>query len=197
MKTANEQPKKRGWLKLLLYFIILIFASVGLLYLLRHLGIMEEEFAPTLYLAVFGLSFLNSALIGVPVLPSMATMIAVAAEGDLVLTALIASLGGTLGEVTAYYAGYVGKRLIHLESAPGYTRLVGWMERHGPWGIFLISIQPVVPVDIAGFVSGVARLPLWKFLLPCWAGKFPKYLLVCYLGDAFLRILPPFPFQLP
>jgi len=193
----KERPKKMRWLKLLAYFGVLILASVGLLYVFRHLGIMEEGFAPTLYLAVFGLSVLNSALIGVPVLPAMATMIAVAAEGDLVLTALIASLGGTLGEMTAYYAGYVGKRLIHLESAPGYGRLVGWMERHGPWGIFLLSIQPILPVDIAGFISGVAKLPLWRFLLPCWAGKFPKYLLVCYLGDAFLRIVPPPPFQLP
>ncbi len=184
------------WLKLLAYFAVLILASVGLLYAFRHLGITEEGFAPTLYLAVFGLSVLNSALIGVPVVPAMATMIAVASEGDLVLTALIASIGGTLGEMTAYYAGYVGKRLIHLENAPGYSRLVGWMERHGPWGIFLLSIQPVLPVDIAGFISGVAKLPLWRFLLPCWAGKFPKYLLLCYLGDAFLRLLPPSPFQL-
>jgi len=194
---AKEKPKKMRWLKLLMYFGVLIVASIGLLYLFRDLGIMEEGFAPTLYLAVFGLSVLNSALIGVPVVPAMATMIAVASEGDLVLTALIASLGGTLGELTAYYAGYVGKRLIHLEGAPGYGRLVGWMERHGPWGIFLISIQPILPVDIAGFISGVAKLPVWKFLLPCWAGKFPKYLLVCYVGDAFLRILPPFPFPLP
>jgi len=192
----EERPKKMRWLKLLAYFGVLILASVGLLYVFRHLGITEEGFAPTLYLAVFGLSVLNSALIGVPVIPAMATMIAVASEGDLVLTALIASIGGTLGEMTAYYAGYVGKRIIHLENAPGYSRLVGWMERHGPWGIFLISIQPVLPVDIAGFISGVAKLPLWRFLLPCWAGKFPKYLLLCYLGDAFLRLLPPSPFQL-
>jgi membrane protein YqaA with SNARE-associated domain len=99
-------------------------------------------------------------------------------------------VGGVLGELTAYYAGYLGKRIAHLENAPGYGRLVGWMERYGPWGIFLVSVQPILPVDVAGLLAGASKLPVWKFLLPCWAGKFAKYLVACYLGEAFLRLLP-------
>jgi membrane protein YqaA with SNARE-associated domain len=190
---TEAQSRKKGWLKLGLYFLVLICASIGIFYLFHRLGFPGGGFAPTAYLAVFGLSVLNSALIGVPVPLSMATMIAVAAEGDLVLTALVGAVGGTLGELTAYYAGYLGKRIVHLENTPGYRRLVGWMERHGPWGIFLIALQPILPVDIAGFLAGVSRLPLWKLLVPCLAGKFPKYLLVCFVGEAFLRLLPPFP----
>ncbi|HEU65204.1 MAG TPA: DedA family protein [Chloroflexi bacterium] len=186
--------KQKAWLKLVLYFVILIGLSFGFLYLFRRLGLLQEEIAPTAYLAVFVLSMLNSALIGIPVPFALAVMIAVSSEANFILTVFIGSVGGTLGELAAYYAGYLGKRIIHLENTPGYARLVGWMERNGPWGIFLISFQPILPVDIAGFLAGVAKLSLWKFLLPCWAGKFPKYLLFCYIGEPILeglwRILP-------
>jgi len=117
-------------------------------------------------------------------------MIAAAEYWNPVLIALVASVAGALGEITGYYAGYLGKRIILAESTPGYERLAGWMKRHGPWGIFLLSLQPVLPFDVAGLLAGVSKLPLWKFVLPCWGGKFPKYLLAAYLGEAFLRLLP-------
>jgi membrane protein YqaA with SNARE-associated domain len=68
------------------------------------------------------------------------------------------------------------------------------MERYGPWGIFLVSVQPILPVDIAGLLAGASKLPVWKFLVPCWAAKFIKYLLACYFGGKILDLLPPLPF---
>jgi len=191
---AIEKPRRKAWLKLVLYFVVLVLVSTGIAYLFAQMDIPWRQYGPSAYLTVFVLSLISSALIGVPVLIAMPTMIDVAAEASFLLTVLIASAGGVLGELTAYYAGYLGKRIIHLEHTPGYARLVGWMQRYGPWGIFFISLQPVLPVDIAGLLAGTARLPLWKFLLPCWAGKFPKYLLVAYLGGAILPLLPPLPF---
>ena len=191
---ATRKPGRKSWLKLVLYFLLLIFVSGGIAYLLLQLDVPWREYAPTAYLAVFVLSLINSALIGVPLVFAMPAMIDVATEANFVVTVLVASAGGTLGELVAYYAGYLGKRIIHLENTPGYTRLVGWMQRYGPWGVFLIALQPLLPVDIAGLLAGTARLRLWKFLLPCWAGKFPKYLLVAYLGGAIVPLLPPLPF---
>jgi len=84
----------------------------------------------------------------------------------------------------------LGKRIVHLENVPGYERLVGWMKRYGVWGIFIISVQPILPVDVAGLLAGASRLQVGKFLVPCWAGKFAKYLLACYLGPALWSRLP-------
>jgi len=194
---AMERPKQKRWLKMALYVAILVGVSVGLWYLFdglcQHLGISDktlERFASTGYLVVFAISLAFNALIVVPVYIHIGIMVKAAELWDPVLVALAASVGGVLGELTAYYAGYLGKRIAHLENAPGYQRLVGWMERYGPWGIFLISVQPILPVDIAGLVAGASKLPVWKFLLPCWAGKFAKYLLACYLGPALWRFLP-------
>lgn len=196
-----EKAKQKRWLRVVLYLVILVGLSFGFVYLFRNLiayfDIPVETlqgFAGTAYLVVFGITLACNAAIFVPVAFHLSIMMAAAEYWNPAIIALVASVGGTLGEITAYYAGYLGKRIIHLENAPGYARLVAWMERYGPWGIFLVSLQPVLPVDIAGLFAGVSKLPLWKFFLPCWAGKLPKYLLLCYLGGAVLHLLPPLPF---
>jgi membrane protein YqaA with SNARE-associated domain len=189
-----EKLKQKRWLRMVLYLVILTGLSLGLAYLLEYLmtyfNISIERFASIAYLIVFGVTLASNASILAPVFIYISIMIAAAKFLNPVLIALVASVAGALGEITGYYAGYLGKRIIHLENTPGYERLVVWMERHGPWGIFLLSLQPVLPFDVAGLLAGASKLPLWKFVLPCWAGKFPKYLLVTYLGEAFLRLLP-------
>ena len=198
-----ERLKQKRWFKTVLYLAILACISVGFAYLIGYLmtyfNISVERFASTAYLLVFGVTLVSNAAILVPVVLHVTIMIAVAkmmmevSPWGFVLVALVASVAGALGESTAYYAGYFGKRIVQLENAPGYDRLVGWMERYGPWGIFFISLQPILPVDIAGLLAGASKLQFWKFLLPCWAAKFIKYLLLCYFGEALLRLLPPLP----
>jgi len=191
---AMERLKQKRWPRVVLYLVILTCLSLGLAYLLQYLmtyfNISIEGLASTAYLVVFGITLASNASILAPVFLYISIMIAATKFCNPVLIALVASVAGALGETTGYYAGYLGKRIIHLENTPGYEKLVVWMERHGPWGIFLLSLQPVLPFDVAGLLAGASKLPLWKFLLPCWAGKFPKYLVVCYLGEAFLRLLP-------
>jgi membrane protein YqaA with SNARE-associated domain len=196
-----EKLKQKRWLKMVLYLVILAGLSFGFAllieYLMAYFDISVEKYASAAYLLVFGVTLASNASILVPVVFHVSIMIAAAKYFNPVLIALTASVAGALGEITGYYAGYFGKRIVQLENAPGYERLVGWMERHGPWGILVISLQPVFPIDVAGLLAGVSKLPLWKFFLPCLAGKFPKYLLACYLGEpvleAFRRLLPPPP----
>ena len=191
---AMDRLKQKRWLTLALYVVLLVGLSFGFVYLLgylmAHFNISVESFAITAYLVVFVVTLLSNGGIFVPVYIHISIMIAAASEWDPVLIALVASVAGALGEITGYYAGYWGKRIAHLENIPAYDRLVGWMKRHGSWGIFLISLQPILPFDVAGLLAGASKLPLWKFLLPCWAGRFPKYLLACYVGPAVLNILP-------
>jgi len=192
---AMEKPKQRRWLRIALYVVVLAGISVAFFflfpYLMRYFNIPIEDLASTAYLAVFGITMLCNAAVLVPVVfPHLTVMIAAAGYWNPFIVALVASAGGALGEITGYYAGYLGKRIVDLEKAPGYDRLVGWMQRHGFWGILLVSSQPILPVDIAGLVAGASKIPLWKFLVPCWVGKLGKYLLACYLGEALLNLLP-------
>jgi membrane protein YqaA with SNARE-associated domain len=194
-----ERLRQKRWLRIVFYIVVLVGIGVGfallIQYLMTYFNIPIESLATSAYLVVFGITLLCNAAVLIPVVyPHLSVMIIAATYWDPFIIALIASVAGALGEITGYYVGYLGKRIVRLEKAPGYGRLAGWMERYGPWGIFLISLQPILPVDIAGLLAGAAKLPLWKFLIPCWAGKLGKYLLVCYLGAVVLRLLPPLPF---
>jgi len=193
-----ERIKRNKWLLATIYTVIILGLSVGLYFLLRYLmayfNLSVEGLATTAYLVVFVTTLVSNASIIVPVPFFVAIMIAAASKWNPVLIALTASSAGTLGEITGYYAGYLGKKIIITEATPGYEKLVAWMKRHGMLAVFLLSLQPILPFDIAGLISGASRIPLWKFVLPCWAGKFPKYLLGCYLGGAVLDLLPPLPF---
>jgi len=190
-----ENLKQKRWLELALYVVILIGLSFGLTYLIRylmaHFNLSVEGLATTAYLVVFVTTLVSNASIIVPVPIFVAVMLTAASKWNPVIVALVASSAGTLGEITGYYAGYLGKKIIVSEATPGYEKLVGWMKRHGPWGIFLLSLQPILPFDVAGLLAGASKLPLWKFLLPCWAGKFPKYLVGCLLGVEVLHRLFP------
>jgi uncharacterized membrane protein YdjX (TVP38/TMEM64 family) len=198
-----EQIKRNRWLLATIYAVIILGLSFGLYLLLQRLmpsPAQIEKLASTAYLVVFVTTLVSNASIIIPVPVFVAVMITAAkmmaevSPWGPVLVALTASSAGTLGEITGYYAGYLGKKIIVTETTPGYEKLVGWMKRHGTLAVFLLSLQPILPFDIAGLISGASRIPLWKFILPCWAGKFPKYLLGCYFGGAFLSLLPPLPF---
>jgi uncharacterized membrane protein YdjX (TVP38/TMEM64 family) len=202
--STGGQVKRNKWLLATIYTVMVLGISVGLYFVVGYLkarfDISGQGLATTAYLVVFVITLVSNASIIIPVPIFVGIMIAAAdAMAEIspwgpVLIALTASTAGTLGEMTGYYAGYLGKKIIVTEATPGYEKLVGWMKRHGMLAVFLLSLQPILPFDIAGLVSGVSRIPLWKFVLPCWAGKFPKYLVGCYFGGAFLSLLPPLPF---
>jgi membrane protein YqaA with SNARE-associated domain len=202
--SVVQQIKRNKWLLATIYAVIVLGLSVGLYFLLQYVlarfDITGERLATTAYLVVFVTTLVSNASILIPVplfvgiMITAAGLMAEVSPWGPVLIALTASSAGALGEISGYYAGYLGKKIIITEATPGYEKLVGWMKRHGMLAIFLLSLQPILPFDIAGLISGAARIPLWKFVLPCWAGKFPKYLLGCYFGATFLSLLPPLPF---
>src|SRR4030042_4147309 len=137
---ATEKPKQIRWLRIVLYVVVLGGIGVAFFllfpYLMRYFNIPIEDLASTAYLAVFGITLLCNAAVLVPVVyPHLTVMIAAAGYWNPFVVALVASAGGALGEMTGYYAGYLGKRIVDLEKPPGYDRLGSWMGGHGFWGL--------------------------------------------------------------
>jgi uncharacterized membrane protein YdjX (TVP38/TMEM64 family) len=132
------------------------------------------------YLGVFLISVLGNATVVLPV-PSLAVVFAGGGVLNPILVGLVAGLGEPLGELTGYLAGYGGSAVV--EDSQRYERVKGYMENHGMLTIFVLSAIPNPLFDLAGIVAGMSHLPLWKFLLPCWAGKTIKTLAIAYLGS--------------
>ena len=192
--------KQIRWLRLVILLLAIIAISFGFAYLLQNivspLQMTVDKFAWLAYLSVFGTTLLGSLTIIAPVPIAAAIMITVATRWNPILVAFFASIGGTLGELSGYYAGYVGTKIATGEYIEEYNRITawmritGWMNRHGFWAIAFLAFQPILPVDVAGLIAGASKMPLRKFLPSLWMGKFPKFIILCYLGARLIHLLP-------
>ena len=196
IKDTGAMMKGEGrirWVRLALIFLALVAVSFGLAYLLNRL-VARFEFLQSLdwlaCLIVFGVSLASNLTILAPVPFQVSIMISAATNFNPVLIALSAAVGGVIGELSGYYAGYLGRKVAISESVIGFKRVQGWMQRYGIWTITLLAFQPIIPFDIGGLVAGAAKLPLHKFLPALFLGKFPKYLILTYGGIGVLHYIP-------
>jgi len=152
------------------------------------LGFDVESIAEIGYAGVFVASFLASTTIIFPV-PGVAVVVVAAVLFHPAWVAVVAAVGGSLGEFTAYLAGYGGRIAIGEKYGERYQKAEGWMKRHGFLTLATFAFLPFLLFDLAGIAAGALRYPFWKFLLACFAGRLPRSFIESYLG---WWILPQF-----
>jgi membrane protein YqaA with SNARE-associated domain len=188
----------KGRLKsfLILFAIFLFFIAISAI-LVRFLPPLEKYG----YLGVFLANLISSMGVVVPTPPGAALTVAVASAKVPFYTALMASIGGTLGELTAYYVGFGGKKFLHLQRYRRYQTAEKWMNRYGWFAIFICSLLPLFIFDFVGIAAGAVKYPVKKFLLFCYLGRLPRALVEVYfytwIFEHILSILPDwfsFPF---
>jgi uncharacterized membrane protein YdjX (TVP38/TMEM64 family) len=103
---------------------------------------------------------------------------------------LVSGIGGALGEIIGYMAGYGGKAVV--QKSKLYARLAAWLRRWGTLTIFIFTVVPFFPFDLAGVAAGALRFPFWKFLLVCWAGRTILYTGVAWAGAKGWETILPF-----
>ena len=151
-------------------------------------GFDIERIAAYGYAGVFLASFLASTTIIFPA-PGIAVVVVAAALLHPAWVAVVAAVGGTLGEFTGYLAGYGGRIAIGEKYGERYERAERWMKRHGSLTLATFAFMPFLVFDFAGIAAGALRFPFWKFQLACFAGRLPRSFYECYLG---WLILPHF-----
>jgi len=193
-KEVRLSNKKIKWLKEGLLFMGMIALSAGIAILLYqfqdYFRISLRSYGWVAYTLVFVVSLLSSATIFVPA-PGVAFVLAAATVWDPFFVALAAGTGDAIGEMTAYWAGYVGEKIIIDEHMPAYQRAVSWMNRYGAWAIFGVALLPIVLFDLVGLAAGALKIRWWKFLLAAWCGKVPRAFLVAYLGHQIPLLVQP------
>ena len=189
-----KQRNQANWWQLTMALASLLALSFGLAYLLQnvvaHFELQLKGFAWLAYLSVFATTLVCNFTVIVPVPIATSIMIAAATKWDLLTVALAASIGGTLGELSGYYAGYFGKIIAIPEETLWYKRIKQWMQHYVLWAIFFLALQPLLPFDIGGLIAGASKMPLYKFLTALWMGKFAKYTILCYYGIGLIHLLP-------
>jgi membrane protein YqaA with SNARE-associated domain len=190
-----DQNGKIHWVKLTILFVGFLVVSAGIGYLLQILlvrfHIPEGIPAWLVYLILFGVTLVvNLSLIPLPF--ALSLMIAASTKWNPIMVALSASLGASIGEFSSYLIGYFGTKIAINDKIIGYQMIQKWIKRWGVWAIAFLSFQPILPIEIGGFIAGLAKMPVRLFLPALWLGKFPKYLIVIYAAQGIIHFIPFF-----
>ena len=141
------------------------------------------------YVAVFLVGLVSNATLILPV-PGLAVSSVMGRVLDPWVVGIVGGVSQALGELTGYMAGYSGQTWV--DENRTYDRLARWIQRYGVPVIFVLAVIPNPVFDVGGMIAGALRLPLWKFLASCMAGKVIKNILFALAGyygiEALLRI---------
>ncbi|MEJ2739437.1 MAG: VTT domain-containing protein [Dehalococcoidia bacterium] len=186
--------KEKKWLRTAIWLAGMVLLTAGLVYLMafieNHFKVSIKQYALLAYFIVLGVSFLSSCTILFPA-PGMAFTMAAASIWNPVPVAIMTAIGASLGELTAYYAGYLGKKMIIDEQMHAYKWAKSWMDRYGIWAVFIFALVPMFVFDLVGIIAGALRLPIWKFYLACLAGRIPRSFVEAYIGAGVIPLIFP------
>jgi membrane protein YqaA with SNARE-associated domain len=108
------------------------------------------------------------------------------------LLGLLSGVGATIGDMTSYALGYLGRRVVDEVNTQGFSKFVNDYPRATPVAVFILASTPL-PLDPAVVALGVARYSWWKLFLPCLVGEIVFLTVVSWAGrlslDWFLGIL--------
>lgn len=145
-----------------------------------------QEFAAFGYPGIFLVALLANATVFLPA-PGIAIVFAMGSVFHPLGVGIAAGTGGALGELSGYLAGVSGQAM--MERTRLYKQVHPWVERYGPWTIMVLSAIPNPVFDVAGVAAGAVKMPLWQFLLFCWAGQLIKMTFFAYSGAYSLNWL--------
>jgi len=163
--------------------VVIIVAALGAtVYFKEHI----QELKQYGYAAVFLVGLVSNATVVLPV-PGLAVSSVMGGVFNPWIVGIVGGVGQALGEMTGYLAGYSGQTWI--DENPTYNRLTRWMQHYGVWPIFVLAVIPNPVFDISGMAAGALRLPWWKFLASCTAGKVIKNILFALAGYYGIDVL--------
>lgn len=131
-------------------------------------------------LGLFGLAFLDSALIPLPLGPDAAMMVLTAHRPELMpVYALAATLGSVAGCILLYYISRrAGRRALSRFSPAKQERVKALIERYDVLALFVVSIlPPPFPLKLFVISSGVFRLNVLRFALAVALGRAARFFL--------------------
>jgi membrane protein YqaA with SNARE-associated domain len=112
---------------------------------------------------------------------------------DPVACVMVASVGNSLGGMTSYFMGYLGKwawmERLFTGSRGRIDRVKAWVDRHGSRTALLCWL-PVVGDPLA-VALGFVRSPVWQVGFYMLAGKFLRYAVWVWLIRQGARLFGP------
>ena len=186
---AYKQPGSSGFLTNILRILALV-AVVGITLFFYSIRDRIEEFQQWGYPGVFLIALLANATVLLPA-PGVAVIYAMGGIfSNPFGVGLAAGLGGTIGELSGYLAGFSGQAVV--ERMDIYNRIKPWVDKYGGWAILVLSAIPNPFFDLAGIAAGIAKMPLQTFLLFSGIGQLIKMTTFAWAGHYSISFLSTF-----
>ncbi|MCL4268102.1 MAG: VTT domain-containing protein [Anaerolineales bacterium] len=159
--------------------VLAVLAVIGITVYIYSIRDRVEEFAVYGYPGIFLIALMANATVILPA-PGVAVVFAMGSVFNPLGVAFAAGAGGTIGELTGYLAGFSGQAVV--ENTTMYNRILPWVKKYGAWVILVLSAIPNPFFDIAGVAAGIAKIPIWQFMLACWVGQTIKMAMFAFAG---------------
>jgi len=132
------------------------------------------------YLGVFAMALIGSATVIFPV-PYFVVIFGLATTLDPLLLTAASAVGSAIGELTAFFFGKYGSRLLIKKHGKWLKMTEVWFKRNGFLTLVFLAAAPL-PTDIGGIVAGALGYGKAKFFLAMLIGKAVKFGVIVYAG---------------
>lgn len=171
----NNSSKTR----LVVLRLLALFFVIGLTFLIYRYSDQIEKFKSFGYPGIFLVTLLSNSTVLLPA-PGIAFVFAMGNLLNPFGVALAASIGGTLGEISGYLAGFSGQAII--ERMDLFKKIQPLVNKYGGYAIILLAAIPNPFFDLAGIAAGGLKMPMVRFLIFVWIGQLIKMTVFALAG---------------
>jgi membrane protein YqaA with SNARE-associated domain len=146
---------------------------------------------------LFIIAFLDSSFLSLPEINDLLLVLMVTKHPSLMpYYATMVVFGSITGCLVMYYVGLKGGEVLLRKrfKASAVDRTMGLMQRYGVLVVLIPSLlPPPAPFKIFVILSGVARIPLWRFITAIAIGRGLRYfgegLLAVWYGELAMKYI--------
>lgn len=132
---------------------------------------------------VFLLNFFSTATIFVPSF-SIATVVAGGSVYNPVLVAIVATLGGVLGDSISYLLGHSGRHIFIRREGKFFQAVVRVFHKHALIVIFVFALIPNPIFDALGILAGSTGYHFKRYIIAMFVGRIIRNIFLAYLGNS-------------
>jgi membrane protein DedA with SNARE-associated domain len=136
------------------------------------------------YVGIFFISLISTSTIFLPFPIYVIIFFAAGLGLNPFLVGIVAGLGSAFGELTGYFVGVGGEKVIESKEKKEPKLIITFTKLFKRYGFPIVAITAFIPFpfDIIGILAGVGGYDIKKFLLATIIGKIAKCLMIAYAG---------------
>lgn len=176
---VDDKKSKQPNTKTTILRIAALLAVIAITIYIYSIRDHVKEYAAFGYPGIFLITLMANATVLLPA-PGVAIVYAMGGIFNPFGVMLAAGTGGAIGELSGYLAGFSGQAVV--EHTDFFGRVQPWVQKYGPWAIFVLASIPNPFFDTAGIAAGIMKMPMRRFLLACWCGQLIKMGMFAFAG---------------